>query len=534
MSDTQWKYSGDALNNPGTVAVGIIKQLNQRFIAHDVKFVLQVGDLDDKETNYSGLPQSPRLGILTRASAAQDLYDAGIGFFPLRGNHEQSATAAGEVQLYFPQTQGGANSVGATNFSSPSTNLAGLSYSFDYSNARFMLLDQFTPTDGKASDGSTYSLGDNAIASQQPWISSTMSGKPANMHAFVFSHKQLIGGNHTDTLFNKANLNAAAQNAFIASLAAGNVGYLFTGHDHMHNYSLVTSPDGASSVYQVICASNSYKFYTPVALSIHGTDPAGTGYPNAGQISKNRETEISQELWSTGYYIVTVDGPRVTVDFYSADPDPSTPGLEDLDLSTTPALTFFKRETFGYSANGKEFLVAQGESYAEVMDSTEKAIENGEAGYLSTTARILGGANGSTRRDYNGRALTKSVNTGWAPAEPGLASDILKMWGMADLGSEITDTYVLQMSFDTQAPRQQFGNGGFGIASKNDEGKWVNAVDLNEGGMKNFVQGPWNPSYGLGTYGVDASTKTAWAVLNHSSDFAVTTGIELPPGHRKQ
>jgi hypothetical protein len=294
MSDTQWKNVNDADANPGTVAVGIINQLNQQFIDKGVKFVLQVGDLDDKETNYSGLPSAPRLGIATRAAAAQMLYDAGIGFFPLRGNHEASSTAALEVQAYFPQTQcSGDYTFGISNCSSPSDNLKGLSYSFDYDNVHFMLLDQFTPIDGKASDGTTYSQGDNAIASQQNWISGSLSAKPAGGHAFLFSHKQLFGGNHTDTLFNKASLNADKQNAFISSLYGNGVGYLFSGHDHMHNRSKAISPDGMSTVNQIICASNSYKFYTPVALASHGTDTTGF---NAGQYSKNREIEISQEL----------------------------------------------------------------------------------------------------------------------------------------------------------------------------------------------------------------------------------------------
>ena len=52
-------------------------------------------------------------------------------------------------------------------------------------------------------------------------------------------------------------------------------------------------------------------------------------------------------------------------------------------------------------------------------------------------------------------------------------------------------------------------------------GNWVNAVDFNIGGTKQFVLGPWNASYGLGTYGVDQKTKTAWAVINYQGDFAV-------------
>ena len=524
MSDTQWSNAADAANNPGTVAVGIINQLNQQFINEGVKFVLQVGDLDDQETNYSGLPSSPRLGISTRAAAAQALYDASIGFFPLRGNHEGSATAAGEVQSFFPQTRGqGGNIAGATNFSSPSANLNGLSYSFDYDNTRFMLLDQFTPTDGKASDGTTYNVGNNAIASQQIWINTSLANKPSGGHAFVFSHKQLFGGNHTDTLFNTAAGNAAKQNEFISSLDVNNVGYLFSGHDHMHNRSMVTSPDGASRTNQIICASDSYKFYTPVALANHGTDAAGTGYPNAGLISKNRELEISQELWSTGYYIVTIDGPRATVDFYSADPTPQTPGLADVDLMTTPTLTFHKAETFGYSLNGKEVLVPQGGSYL-LADNTDKAVANGETGYLSTIASILSGTNDSAVRDYNNRPLTKAVNTGWAAKTADTASDIFSLWGMTDISADHTDTFVLSMNYDpTGLDATVLNSGAFGLAVKDENRGWVNAISKNIGGATNFVVGEWDPSYTLGTYGVDTLHNTSWAVINHNSDFAVAS-----------
>ena len=305
MGDTQW--TTNTPDNPGTVAVGIINQLNQEFINHGVKFVLQAGDLCDREDTYSSVPSPrPRLGILSRAAAAQPLYDAGIGFWPVRGNHEGSILGGPEVQIYFPQTRtiatGGTEgtftkSDGTTftmgaNFSSPSANLNGLSYSFDYNNVRFVLLDQFTPTDGKASDGSTYSQGNNAIASQQNWTSSTLGSKPADTHAFVITLKNLEGGNHTDTMFNTAASNAAAQNAFFASLDNASVGYLFSGHDHMHNLSIITSADGASEVRQIITASDSHKFYTPQAnLAAHGTDTVGY---NAGQISKNRELEIGR------------------------------------------------------------------------------------------------------------------------------------------------------------------------------------------------------------------------------------------------
>ncbi len=64
------------------------------------------------------------------------------------------------------------------------------------------------------------------------------------------------------------------------------------------------------------------------------------------------------------------------------------------------------------------------------------------------------------------------------------------------------------------------------MAVRNDHGKWINAVDANFGGTKRFVLGPWRPQYTLGTYGVDLSTRTAWAVVNHTGDFAVAEDLE--------
>jgi hypothetical protein len=550
MADTQWTSSPDN-KNPNDVAVNVIDHLNKEFIKHKVKFVIQTGDLTE-DGNI--------LEIDTTATFRQALYNAGIGFYPLRGNHEGSAAITAEFKRVFPQTgavslnagvnnQTPSNALVATtfygdptdplnpfglyntnstfivgsNFSSPTTvdpNYAGLTYSFDYGNARFVLLDGF----------GIPGIACNLIENQQPWISSTLSTRPADTHAFVFSHKGLITENHTDILFtapgkcdgSSTNSNPSvkpnAQNDFISSLFGSGVRYYINGHDHMHNRAIVKSPNdlSPSTVQNIATSSNSYKFYTPLAPL---SNDEIYNIPAHGITNGPREMEIAQELYTVGYYIVTVDGPRVTVDFYSS-PNGCNCGTDQ--TNDIIPYTFTKRETFGYSLNGQEFLVGQGQSYTVVQDS-----------FGDTTARILDGVNGSKVTVHDGRATTKAVDTGWAPAESGLASDILTLWGMADLGSEETDTYVLLMSFDKNAPRQHLGNGGFGIATRDADGNWVNAVDMNFGGTTNFVKGPWKPGYDLGTYGVDASTKTAWAVMNHNGDFAIATGIEPVPGHRK-
>jgi len=301
-------------------------------------------------------------------------------------------------------------------------------------------------------------------------------------------------------------------------LAANGVHYVAGGHDHMYHRSIIKSPDGKSRVQELICSSDAYKFYVPNKPSNDATYDGVNGL---------RETPVSQELGTIGYYIFTVDGPRVTVDFYASDngqPGNGMTGADPgrLDMTDMPPLAFTHRETFGYSLNGREFVVAQGKSYAEVYDR-----------FHGTSMKILDGINGSKRMDFAERRLTKAVDTGWTRKETIdakhrgiLASDVLTLWGMAELKSDKTDTYVLSMTYDPKLRlTSRFKSGGFGIATKGAGGQWVHAVDANIGGEKKFILGPWKTGYKLGTYGVDPATKTAWAVINRNGDFAVVAGI---------
>jgi hypothetical protein len=206
ISDTQWKDSSDG-KNPNYVAVNVINNLNQEFIYHGVKFVVAVGDVTQN---------GDTLGMDTTATFRQALYNAGIGFYPLRGNHEDAAGEAAEFLRVFPQTQNGVNNLTPVDarvttpyYGAPPANtnsaftvgsnftslegFTGLTYSFDYDNARFVLIDQFkTPT-----------FPDHSVLTQTDvdWVGKQLSSRPENTHAFVFAHKHLISENHADTLF---------------------------------------------------------------------------------------------------------------------------------------------------------------------------------------------------------------------------------------------------------------------------------------------------------------------------------------------
>jgi hypothetical protein len=699
--DTQWTpvdANGQSLDptgqNPDRVSAALARAVDVQFLNAGVKFVIQTGDL----TDYAGP------GLYTRAQVAQeDLYNNGIGFFPLRGNHETYGyfikdydpnynLNVPDFKAAFPQTQGLANTFGATNFSVPSSVIGssvniidGLSYSFDYgkagSNARFVMVDteqtsvvhqnapknvtinnvtvinpdgtttvkditiaqsyyylswtvfqysepisgsvgQWTGVEPKSNyknwksvpgtipagawfriassgspsthfygweqadgayplyntDGSTsnkyLSLESNNSSNteffpgkQQLWISDRLNkATRGTEHAFVLSHRPTLNANHTDSFFGTSSaVTPADQNAFFSSLEDNGVKFMISGHDHLYNRALVESPDRLSEIMQIVTQGLSTKFYTPTRLDDFGKDSTGTWV-------KDRETQISQEVNNFGYYIYTVDGPRVTANYYAdvnggfIDGELYPDGTGSLAL---PDLDFIKQDEWGYSLNGQQFVIIQGGSYTGVQDT-----------FGNTTAKILAGTNKSTTTDLTPvafvdnnnpktpddasddtqvsgpRALNKLVNTGWVD-RPGyvqvpvvktfwdilklfqtlmvnahnkVQSDVMSIWGMGELGVEETDTYVLSMSYDTTSMyyginnMQMLKNGKAGIATFVN-GKWVNAVNENFGGKAKFVLGPYKSNYGLGTYGIDMKTNTAWAVLNYNADFAVATNV---------
>jgi len=526
MADVQWTVADDG-KNPYTCSAEAIRQINNQFVNNGVKFVVHVGDLCDNGSAS---------GEEIRAAYTQTLFNNNIGFFPVRGNHDDGAAQAAAFQVNYPQcvngVQNGTPSAAMTltnpdaanqpipansgssftvgsNLSSPDPwgtgSLKGLSYSVDVNGSRFVLLDQFTPTDSNSNYSSA-----TTIAAQQPWITQQLSSKPSGGHAFVFAHKGLITESHVDVLFGSdPSQNQTATDTFIKSLASNGVHLYINGHDHMHDRSLVYTTDGKSaSVMQIVSQSDSSKFYTPAV-------PSNDHTYNVAKSGVSRQVPIQQELYKIGYYLVTIDGNNVTVEYWAADVSAYSATGEYL-VNSLPALNFTLRETYGYSLMGQQFQIPQGSSFTAVSDTSPSG----------TKAQILAGTNLSISQDGSGRALVRVVNTGWSTVA-GLASDVLTLWGLqSDLGSDQCETYVLQVSFSAaKLTASAIANGSVGIATVDGSGNWTNAVGSNYGGSKNFVAGQWKASYSLGTYGIDTTNNVAWAVLNYGGKFAVTGGI---------
>lgn len=489
MGDTQWRVNFFG-QNPNTVAVGMIRQINKEFIKHDVKLVFQVGDLVD---NYS------REAFDTRAEAAQELIDAQIGFFPLRGNHESSENAANYFSTVFPQTCGKINTFGAEKLQFPFNSLECLSYSFDYNNVRFILIDQFIRKDKSGSNV------DSNTIDQLAWIQKVLSDRSSDTHAFFLSHKNLIGQNHGDVLLGSSPAdNISAQNRFFETVQKHGVRYHLSGHDHIHHRSIVFSPDLKSSVIQLICAGNSYKYYEP---DIPSNDQK--------YCASLRELPIAQELYTAGYYIFTVDGPQITVDYYSSPVcSKSRNNNSSCILLTAPDLEFEKMETFGYSLNGKNFTIMPDSTFTVVKDRCD--IDDSKY----TLTRIIDGRNRNYSVLYDGRKTVQKISTGWKTSKekPTFFSDILTLWGMENgIGRKKSDWYTLSLSYNDKL------TGPLALVSQNSDGKWVNTVDLNTGGGdKKFIIGKYKPEFESGSYGIDPESKTVWAKINHGGSFAIS------------
>jgi len=149
--------------------------------------------------------------------------------------------------------------------------------------------------------------------------------------------------------------------------------------------------------------------------------------------------------------------------------------------------------------------VPQGHSYTSVVD------------HFAVPPRAFWRRHGSVATDAAGRKLTRT-STPAGPPQAVVSKQRAHPLGARRRGQWFTriptpvdePSADLRISTDSQA------------AARNASGKWVQRVDLNVGGVKRFINGPWKAKYGLGTYGVDWRSHTVWAVVDHAGQFALS------------
>ncbi len=165
---------------------------------------------------------------------------------------------------------------------------------------------------------------------------------------------------------------------------------------------------------------------------------------------------------------------------------------------------------FNSAASSYVLERASGQSLAVYAASSDLS------GGIDTAASILAGTAGSSR------TLTTSFSTiAVATNDGGRLSDVFSLAGTS------TDLFVLQLDLSSALES-------FAYLAWLNGGSWVNAVNGNTGNNASLAQQGYQGSFSafqiaygstlsnyVGAYGVDTTNGSAWAVLNHNSDFAV-------------
>lgn len=150
---------------------------------------------------------------------------------------------------------------------------------------------------------------------------------------------------------------------------------------------------------------------------------------------------------------------------------------------------------------------------------------------LTVTSSLEGGAE-TTLSILDGTTSATAALTATFAVTSGASNDMMRQSDVLDLGgvpvvdvvTGETDMFVLQLQTSAVDP------GSILAWLDPNTNLWVNAVDGNFGGTPAFQgDGSYDPStdFVLGYYGVDTSDNSAWAVINHNSEFGVY-GIPEP------
>jgi predicted phosphodiesterase len=280
FGDTRGSSEDEAVNS------AVLGELANAAVSEGAKFILVPGDLV-----YSGSASA----FAAWRSAMQPAYDAGIGVYPIRGNHDVEGDGAWGAAF------------GADLPGNGPAGEEGMTWSFTYRNALVIGLDEYSGHDHRV---------------PQAWLDAQLAANDPNLHphVFVFGHEPAFKVEHADCLGSYPD----DRNAFWSSIAAAGGRSYFAGHDHFYDHARLDDGDGDANndLHQFVVGTGGAPFYSGGAY-----DGDNGPWTPAG-ISHDAEY---------GYLLVEIDGLGVTMTFkqvagggaydtfsYRAVPEPAT------------------------------------------------------------------------------------------------------------------------------------------------------------------------------------------------------------------
>jgi 3',5'-cyclic AMP phosphodiesterase CpdA len=201
----------------GDTHVGLtdtISEMIPYILADSIDLILVPGDIVKSGRACSA--EELKVQLLSWQAVFAPFYKAGIGVYPLRGNHEDDAR--NDIAVW--------NELFSGSFLLPQNGPSGevnLTYSFNHKNALFIGLDNYV----------------NIHQVNQNWLDQQLAANTQS-HVFVFGHEPAFKVFHADCLDDSV----TARNTFWKSLSDAGVKTYFCGHDHFCDIAKIDDGDG--------------------------------------------------------------------------------------------------------------------------------------------------------------------------------------------------------------------------------------------------------------------------------------------------
>jgi len=270
-AEPSWQFivTGDSRSKNDVVNTVIMGELAAEAVKKKVDFVLFSGDL------VQGHVDQPTMDSQLKKwrDTMQPVYDAGIGVYAVRGNHDVDC----------PQKDTSWNNVFKDKYSMPDNGPAGeknVTYSFKHKNAFVVGVDEYVQP---------------GHVTSQLWLDAQFAAN-TEPHVFVFGHIPAFKAKHENCLDNYP----AERDKFWASIKKAGGQTYFCGHDHFYNHARIDDDgDPNNDIHQFIAATAGAPLYDWLGKY----DGENSGYTVKGLYH-------SKEY---GYCIVKVDGLNATV-----------------------------------------------------------------------------------------------------------------------------------------------------------------------------------------------------------------------------
>lgn len=273
--------TGDSWGPDNGVNTAILAEMAQATIDEGVDFTLIIGDL---VFGYRDTQADFESQLTTWRDTMQPVYDAGIGVYPCRGNHDAVGVKP-SVDPTGALSKAGWDNVFTGAYALPGNGPGGeenVTFSFTRGNVFVVGLDQY---------------GTHPKRVNQAWLDDQFASN-TQPHIFVFGHEPAFKIYHEDCLDDFPN----ERNTFWQSIAAACGKAYFCGHDHFYNHMRTDDGDGnpANDLHQFDVATSGSSFY-----HWEGSYDGDNG-PWQPQLVHHLEDTY-------GYILVEVDGLDVTL-----------------------------------------------------------------------------------------------------------------------------------------------------------------------------------------------------------------------------